>query len=90
MKCGIILIKKEKIWIWRAVDCIRNRTIGWVIDNRDAQTFQKLYEQLKDKVKMFYTDNWEIYRKVIPSDKLTQGKKHTISIEQNNSIILDV
>jgi len=36
---------------------------------------------------MFYTDNWEVYRKVIPSDKLTQGKKHTIGIEQNNANI---
>jgi len=40
---------------------------------------------LKDHVKHYYTDNWDVYRKVIPSDQLTQGKKYTIGIEQNNS-----
>ena len=47
--------------------------------------FRKLYEKLKDFVKHYYADDWDVYRKVIPSDKLTQGKKHTIGIEQNNS-----
>jgi len=44
-----------------------------------------LYEKLKDKAKLFYTDNWEVYREVIPQERLIQGKKHTIGIEQNNS-----
>jgi len=44
-----------------------------------------LYEKLKDRVKLFYTDNWEVYREVIPPEKLRQGKKHTVGIEQNNS-----
>jgi IS1 family transposase len=26
-----------------------------------------------------------VYRKVIPQEKLTQGKKYTVGIEQNNS-----
>ena len=45
----------------------------------------ELYEKLKGAVKRYYTDDCDVYRKVIPSDKLTQGKKHTIGIEQNNS-----
>ena len=36
-------------------------------------------------VKSGYTGDFEVYRKVIPNEKLTQGKKHTIGIEQNNS-----
>ena len=36
-------------------------------------------------MKHYYTDNWDVYRKVIPAEKLTQGKKYTIGIEQNNS-----
>jgi len=44
-----------------------------------------LYEKLKCFAKHYYTDDWEVYRKVIPSEKLTQSKKHTIGIEQNNS-----
>ena len=68
-----------------AVDCRNNKTVGWVIGNRNAKTFRRLYEKLKNNVKHFYTDNWEVYREVIPAEKLTQGKKYTIGIEQNNS-----
>ena len=69
------------------MDCRNNKTVGWVIGNRNATTFRRLYEKLKNHVKRFYTDNWEVYREVIPAEKLTQGKKYTIGIEQNNSNI---
>ena len=86
MRCGILSIKKtKKIWRWRAVDCVRNKTVGWTLGYRDAKTFKRLYEKLKDVVKVFYTDDWEVYRRVIPAENLVQGKKHTIGIEQNNS-----
>lgn len=35
----------------------------------------------------FYTDDWEVYKKIIPQEKHVVGKKHTIAIEQNNSNI---
>jgi IS1 family transposase len=67
------------------VDYVRGKTIGWVIGDRNAETFKKLYDRLKDKVERFYTDEWEVYKKIIPEDKLIQTKRHTIKIEQNNS-----
>ncbi|MDR1347178.1 MAG: hypothetical protein LBJ63_01930 [Prevotellaceae bacterium] len=36
-------------------------------------------------MKRYYTDNWDVYREIIPNDKLIQSKKYTIGIEQNNS-----
>ena len=36
---------------------------------------------------MFYADDWEVYKEVIPKEKLTTGKEYTIGIEQNNSNI---
>ena len=77
--------KKRKIWIWRVLDCTTKRTIAWVIGSRSAKTFRKLYDKLKGTVTMSYTDDWEVYKKVIPAKKLTQGKKYTTAIEQNNS-----
>jgi insertion element IS1 protein InsB len=44
-----------------------------------------LYEKLKYHAGHFYTDDWDVYREIIPKEKLTQGKKHTVGIEQNNS-----
>ena len=73
------LAQSGQAYTWpRVVDSSNNRTIGWVIGNRDAKTFRRLYEKLKDHVKHYYTDNWDVYRKVIPGNRLTQGKKHTI------------
>jgi len=47
-----------------------------------------LFEKLKDKVKHFYTDAWEVYKKIIPAERHTIGKKHTIvGIERSNSNI---
>jgi IS1 family transposase/transposase-like protein len=77
--------KKRKVWIWRAVDRSNNRTIGWAIGNRDADTFRPLYEKLKNYVKHYYTDKYDVYKEIIPSEQLTQSKKYTIGIEQNNS-----
>ena len=36
---------------------------------------------------MIYTDDREVYRKVIPKENHIIGKQHTIGIEQNNSNI---
>ena len=35
-------------------------------------------------VKVFHTDHWDAYPKIIPADKLYQGKSETVSIERNN------
>ena len=67
------------------MDCSNNKTIGWVIGNRNAETFRELYEKLKKYVTHFYTDDLEVYRQIIPQEKLTQGKRYTVGIEQNNS-----
>ncbi len=34
---------------------------------------------------MIYTDDWEVYSKIIPKERHIIGKKYTIAIEQNNS-----
>ena len=70
------------------MDCVRSRTIGWIIGNRDAKTFRKFYEKLKlPSDVIIYTDDWDVYGKVIPKQNHVIGKQHTIGIEQNNSNI---
>jgi insertion element IS1 protein InsB len=70
------------------VDCVRNRTIGWIIGNRNAKTFRKFYEKLKlPEDVVIYTDDWDVYSKIIPKQNHIIGKQHTIGIEQNNSNI---
>src|SRR5215510_9458106 len=87
MRCGISLSKKNKLWVWRAVERGRNRTIGWCVGDRSTETFRAFYQRFEHLDAMFYSDDWESYAKVIPNGRLVTEKKHTIGIEQNNSNI---
>ena len=84
MICGTLQI----IWIWRALDCATNRTIGWFIGDCSAKTFERFYKGKLSRINaVFYIDDWEAYRKVLLEGSYIVGKKFTISIEQNNSDI---
>ncbi len=37
--------KKNKWWIWKALDPSSRKCIAWVIGRRDAQTFRRLYDK---------------------------------------------
>jgi IS1 family transposase len=34
---------------------------------------------------IFYTDDWDAFTKILPTQRHVIGKKHTIAIEQDNS-----
>ncbi len=40
---------------------------------------------MKPLEEIFYTDDWVIYQKIIPSKKHKIGKRYTIVAKQNNS-----
>ena len=62
------------------------RTIAWVTGGRDVATFQRLYDKIKHLENcLFYTDHWEAFAKVLPKDRHIVGKKHTVTIERDNS-----
>ncbi|HIC08082.1 MAG TPA: IS1 family transposase, partial [Candidatus Lambdaproteobacteria bacterium] len=79
-------VKKNKKWIIKALDRHTRRTVAWVVSGRNATTARKLYNKLSHlKDCTFYTDDWDAFTKVLPRDRHIIGKKHTISIEQDNS-----
>ncbi|GAJ45737.1 hypothetical protein HE1_00046 [Holospora elegans E1] len=58
------------------------RTFG---DHSD-QTFKRLFERLKKWKILFYcVDHWAGFNKIVPSNRLFQGKDKAFSIEQNNA-----
>ena len=60
--------------------------MAWVLGNGDVTTFRRLYNKVKHlKDCTFYTDDWDAFSKVLPKSRHIIGKKHTISIEQDNS-----
>lgn len=79
-------VKKNKIWIIKAVDRRTRRTVAWVVGHRDAATFQRLYDKVKHLTTcLFYTDDGDAFAKVLPPERHLIGKAHTIAIEQDNS-----
>ena len=86
MKCGTLFVQKNKLWVIKAIDRSSEKTIAYVTGGRDAATVRKLYEKIKHcKRATFYTDNWNAFAKVLPKNRHVIGKKHTVSIERNNS-----
>ena len=60
--------------------------MAWVIGNRDASTFKRLYQKVEHlEGCTFYTDDWEAFSKILPAKRHVIGKQHTIAIEQDNS-----
>ena len=76
--------KKNKLWIWKALDRNTRHLIDWQCGGRNAQTLEKRIHRLTAlNVKMYYTDNWQVYEAVLPPSKLIQTKAETHRIEQN-------
>ena len=60
--------------------------MAWVLGNRDTATFKRLDEKVKHLTKcMFFTDNWKAFSDVLPPERHIIGKKHTHTIERDNS-----
>ena len=57
-----------------------------MVGHRDAATFARLYDKVKQLKKCrFYTDDWDAFAKVLPAERHTIGKQHTVAIERDNS-----
>ena len=85
MKCGVFCGRKNKRWIWKALDRRTRRCIAWTVGHRDAATFRQFWEKVKLEKCHYFTDDWECYAQVIPEKRRTIGKSGTHPIESNNS-----
>ena len=80
------LKKKQKRWIWKALCRDTGALIAWECGHRDKATLKKLIQRLENwSVRVYYTDDWQVCRSVIPTEKLVQTKAETHGIERNNA-----
>jgi insertion element IS1 protein InsB len=77
--------KKNKVWIWKAVDLMSKRAVGWELGGRDDGTLKRLLDKVGIKNHTFITDDFEAYHRCIPQNQLFTGKDLTFPIEQDNS-----
>jgi insertion element IS1 protein InsB len=77
--------KRQKLWIWKALDHESGQLLDWECGRRDKATLKKLVDRLAPwHVKLYCTDQWGTYASVIPQDKLLQSKATTHAIERNH------
>lgn len=80
--------KKNKLWIWKALDRNTGHLIDWECGDRDKETLEKLTTRLATlDVKVYYTDKWQVYETLLPASKHVQTKAETHRIERNNCLM---
>ena len=82
---ALFALKKNKLWIWKAVCSHSGRLIDWEFGSRDRETLIKLLKRLEPWNVLFYcADHYEAYKSLISPHRLFQGKARTHGIERNN------
>jgi len=62
--------KANRHWVWIAMDAATRQVIAFHVGDRSGQSAEALWEQIptvyQERAK-FYTDQYEVYKSVIPS-----------------------
>ena len=80
-------MEKNKVWVWRAIDGVSRRPLGWELGSRSDACCKKLIERIDNRKCLFATDDWSGFHRLIPEDRLFTGKDLTFPIEATNSDI---
>lgn len=81
-----MLVKKNKIWLWTAVDHFKPGILGWVLGDHSAETFRPLWELVKTWRCYFYiTDGWSVYPCFIEDEDQIISKTYMTRVEGENT-----
>jgi len=77
--------KKNKIWLWTAVDHFKPGILGWVLGDHSAKTFEPLWNTVgKWKCYFYVTDGWSVYPGFIPNGDQIVSKTYMTRVEGEN------
>ncbi len=79
--------KKNKIWIWRALDGVSHRAIYWHVGDRSDASLRELIQHIDNGNCTFVKDKWEGFFRCLSEDRHFFGKDLTFVIESTNSDI---
>ncbi|OWY64199.1 hypothetical protein B7486_48635 [cyanobacterium TDX16] len=83
--------KKNEVYIWLAIDRDSRKIVGCFVGDRTRKSARQLWDSLPDVYQQYalaYTDFWQAYTTVIPSNRhRAVGKQtgHTNRIERLNN-----
>ena len=70
--------KKNKIWLWTAVNKGKSGILAWVLGDRSADTFEKLWKIISCWHCFFYvTDGYPVYPNRLPLSYQGKGTEHS-------------
>ena len=79
-------VKKNKIWIWTALDKDDSNILEYVIGDRSAETFEELWLKVKKWNCYFWiTDGYKVYPKFMTEGDQIISKTSMTRIEGENS-----
>ncbi|MBY0502155.1 MAG: hypothetical protein K2P93_09200 [Alphaproteobacteria bacterium] len=79
--------KKNKIWIWRAIDGVSRKPLGWQLGHRGDAYAKRLIAKVDTGTCSFVTDAWGGFFRLLPEERHFPGKDLTFPIEATNSDI---
>jgi len=76
---SFVLKRANKRWIWIALSRATRQVVAYVIGDRSAATCEKLWQQIPMTYRSAhcYSDFWEAYQLVLPSQQHTAAGKET-------------
>ena len=78
--------KKNKIWIWTAVNHFRAGIRAWVVGDHSAETFKPLWQIVRCWHCYFYvTDGWKVYPGFIEEGDHIVSKTYMTRVEGENT-----
>jgi len=75
--------KKNKIWLWTAVDHFKPGILGWVLGDHSAETFEPLWAIAWHYY--YITDGWSVYHGFIRGDQIV-SKTYMTRVEEKYPI----
>lgn len=82
--------KENKQWIWIAMDANSRQIITFHVGDRSRESARNLWNSIPEHYRekaVFYTDDWDSYNEVIPSDRHRVVKGKGNHIERFNCTI---
>jgi len=78
--------KKNKIWLWTAVNHFSEGILAWVLGDHSAKTFKPLWDIVCCWQCYFYvTDGWKVYPSFIASEDHIVSKTYMTRVEGENT-----
>lgn len=78
--------KRQKFWLWTAVNPLQPGILAWVIGDLRAETFKPLWLIVKSWQCFFYvTDGWKVYPMFIDPGSQIVNKTYMTRVEGENT-----